>query len=696
MNTKRAELINEAENLAGLGIPVVATNGKRPIGGIYKATLDPSKIQKQFSGQSNVTGVTAHAIEGGCVVLDVDGEVGFESLVRLQEETGLKLDVPTCHSGSGDGAHLWYLLPNGAEVKQGPLTGYPGLELKMWVVVPPSIHPDTQEQYQWETSLAQGARRELPEAIVELAAKRERLEVESTGEIPKGTRNDTLYRLGCSMRGNGVGADVIREVLGRKNRLECVEPLPDVELNRIVESVLEHRPGLTYTDSGNAQRLVNLHGDRIIYVEETETWHVWTGKVWRADNRELTLVELGKDTADHMIRDAARINSTGPKDSLLVWARKSLNRSRIHNAIELARSIPEVRTSVEQLDREPWLLNVQNGTLNLKTGELRPHRKDDYLTHILGIEYNPDAQAPRWEQFIEEITEGNENLAKVLQYVVGSALAGVQRDHKLVLFYGDGANGKTTFLETIQKLLGPYATSAETETFMKRGKQRSVRNDIADLKGARLVTTPETEEGETLAEVTVKELTGGDTIKARHLYKDYFEFKPQFTLVLRGNHLPTIHGSDHAIWRRIYPVPFPVQIPVEQQDPELQQKLLGELPGILTWAVEGCLGWQEEGLPDVPEVAALKDSYRQEQDHTERFIRTGLVKAEEGEIQATRLYEGYADWCGGQGVSPKSRTAFFKKLSGDRRFRKLERRDANYYAGWRLKVAKDRVREAIG
>ncbi|GHU12348.1 hypothetical protein FACS1894161_0380 [Spirochaetia bacterium] len=254
--------------------------------------------------------------------------------------------------------------------------------------------------------------------------------------------------------------------------------------------------------------------------------------------------------------------------------------------IEVASWIPDLNVKTDHLDTNPWLLNVENGTVDLRTGELREHRQEDMITKIAHVTYDKNADCPIWRNFLMEIMNYNAELIRFIQTAAGWAITGNTSEQSMFILFGTGANGKSTFLNTIMNLLGDYAIATPTETFMKKSGDQ-ITNDIARLRGTRSVTTTEAEQRRRLSEPLIRQITGNDRMTARFLYGEFFSFVPTFKIFMATNHKPVIKGTDHGIWRRIKLIPFTNRIPEEKQDKNLEEKLRAEASGILNWLLEG-------------------------------------------------------------------------------------------------------------
>ena len=312
--------------------------------------------------------------------------------------------------------------------------------------------------------------------------------------------------------------------------------------------------------------------------------------------------------------------------------------------MEAAQNILEVNIVSDDLDRNPWLLNVKNGTIDVLTGEFREHRQEDMITKIANVEYDPQTDCPLWKQFIRKIMNYKTDVINFVQTVAGWALTGDTSAQTMFMLYGSGANGKSTFLNTIMYLLGDYAIATPTETFMRKNGDQ-ITNDIARLRGTRFVTTTEAEQGKRLSEPLIKQITGNDRMTARFLYGEFFSFVPTFKIFMATNHKPVIKGTDHGIWRRIKLIPFTNRIPEEKQDKNLEEKLRGEASGILNWLLEGAQRWTVERLKTPQIITSATDEYRGEMDVIGNFIRERCAQEPEASIRARELFKCYQDWC---------------------------------------------------
>ncbi|MHC4474094.1 MAG: phage/plasmid primase, P4 family [Planctomycetota bacterium] len=418
-----------------------------------------------------------------------------------------------------------------------------------------------------------------------------------------------------------------------------------------------------FTDVGNAERFAHEWKDEVRYCHTSGKWHLYdpdTG-TWRSDLID-RVRQLAKKTVREMYAEASKIKDKDRRTKTAEHALKCESKAKMDAFLALAQSEPEIPVTNDHFDKDPWLFNCLNGTLDLKTGKLKPHDKTYLITKLAPVKYIEDAECPLWLSFLDKVMDHNEHLISFIQSAIGYSMTGDIREQCILFLYGIGSNGKSTFLETMRHVMGDYAQQTDFKTFLI-DKCDSIRNDLARLKGARFVSAAEVDSGKRFAEVLVKQVTGGDTITARFLHREFFEFRPEFKIWLAANHKPQIWGTDIAIWRRIRLIPFNVIIPEEQQDHELPDKLKKELPGILAWAVQGCLDWQEKGLGVPDEVRNATMEYKDEMDILAPFISECCVLNPRAESAASELYQTYCDWCDQNGETAIKQRTFGIRLS---------------------------------
>jgi len=603
-----------------------------------------------WSGVGIVTGQVS-----GVLVLDVDGPEGEAELQRHGHPV-----TPMVRTASG-GLHLYFRHPE-HDVRTG-IRVAPGLDVKAsggYVVAPPSVGANG-KPYEWIVSTEEAELAEPPGWLMRLLVPRQRNgPAPAVGEqIPKGQRNQALASIGGSMRRRGMGEAEILAALEVANERRCSPPLEAEEVGKIAASVARYEPvdnvvrlsvnghgslhppaGFNLTDLGNAERFAARHGEGVRYCYPWRKWLVWTGAHWERDDAG-RVHRLAKETVRAIYREASDAKVEDRRKALAKHAAASESETRIRAMVELSKS--ERPISPDELDADPWLLNVKNGTIDLRTGELREHRREDLITKLAPVEYDPHAVAPALEAFLERVLPGEE-LRGFVQRAAGYSATGNTSEQCMFIHHGPGANGKSTFQEAVSAALGDYSMRTPTETLLVK-RAGGVPNDVARLKGARFVTASETEEGRRLAESLVKDLTGQDTISARFMWAEWFDFKPTHALHLSTNHKPEIRGTDAAIWRRIRLIPWAVTIPAVEQDKKLPEKLRGELPGILAWIVRGCSEWLREGLKAPEEVRQATRAYRAEMDVLAAFLADCCSRDEEEEAFAGELWGAWKRWC---------------------------------------------------
>lgn len=450
-------------------------------------------------------------------------------------------------------------------------------------------------------------------------------------------------------------------------------PASPAELQAIADGksngIDDDRPP-AFTDEALALRFAERHADDLRYVAAWSRWLQWDGKCWRFDD---TLHAF--DQARHICREkAAECNM--PRTAAVLASAKTVA------AVErLARSDRRLAASVDQWDVDPWLLNTPAGVVDLRTGKLRDHDPTDYMTRITAVA--PGGACPRWHAFLERVTGGDEALVGFLERVFGYALTGETREHALFFGHGPGANGKSVLLSTVAGIMGDYHKTAPIETFTASSVDRHP-TDLAGLRGARLVTAVETEEGRRWAESKIKALTGGDKIAARFMRQDYFQFSPQFKLFIAGNHKPGLRSVDEAIRRRFNLVPFTVTIPAAERDPELADKLEAEWPGILAWMVQGCLDWQGASLSPPPAVTEATAEYLESQDAIAAFLDECCHLGGSEWTSRSKLFAEWSQWASDNSEYTGTRHRLFEALE-NRGIKPVRRSSGGGFVGIRLK-----------
>ena len=417
---------------------------------------------------------------------------------------------------------------------------------------------------------------------------------------------------------------------------------------------------LPHTDAGNAEMLTVPYAERLRLDHRRDRWLIWTGTRWSKDkDGELTRLVLA--SMRHRQELALKVKDDDKRKKALMWALGSESGKRMRDAVNIARNLRPLADSGESWDKSPMLLGVGNGVVDLRTGELRAALPDDRITMNTELDYDAAATAPRWEQFLAEVFEDDDELIGFIQRAVGYTLTGDTREQCLFLCHGGGANGKSTLLDTLRDIFGDYAANTPFSTF-EMNRQSQNTNDLAMLARVRLVTAAETNEASRLNEARVKAITGGDPITARFLHKEFFTYQPSFKVWLAMNHKPIITGADDGIWRRIRLIPFNASFKKDKADKNLPAKLHEEKQGILTWAVRGALDWLAGGLQEPMIVRAATVDYRRESNNVLRFVDEATYKSNIGNTQASKLYKEYRQWCSDNGEHEVSNTEFGNRL----------------------------------
>ncbi len=425
------------------------------------------------------------------------------------------------------------------------------------------------------------------------------------------------------------------------------------------------------TEAGNALRMVEQHGSELHWVPELGSWFIWNYVRWLRD-ADGEIMRLSKSVARSFLRAASEPGlSKAEVSDLVAHAKLSESLRGLRATPELTKSEPGITISQEMLDVDTMLIGTPTGTIDLRSGEAIAPNPAHLITKSTGVAFDPAATCPIWDRVVREVFDENPELIGYFWRLCGYFLTGCTNEQIIVFAYGTGANGKSTLLTILLSVLGEYAKQTPAETFSLK-LPGAIRNDLARLLKARLSVSTETAEAARLDEPLVKQLTGGDPVAARFLRQEYFEFVPQFKIIIATNHKPIIRGDDHGIWRRVHLLPFTKTIPPEQRDKKLTEKLYGEREGILAWMVRGCLEWQQRGLDAPPAVLKATEAYRDDMDVFGQWLDECCVIAANAAVQSKDAYESYKKWVASRGMKAMSQSPFSRKLE-DRGFSRVKR-----------------------
>lgn len=457
-----------------------------------------------------------------------------------------------------------------------------------------------------------------------------------------------------------VSLDEARQAVTEHNTAVIVPPWDDVRLAREFDHLLERdmqtdgpigakgvkAPPLS--EDAIAAAFVTHHARNTRHCAALGGWMWWCGTHWQRDDRSLV-----REFMRQVCRSVASHADSKP------IARRIASDRTVVAALRLAAADPEISSAVGAWDNAPMCLNTATGVLDLETGEVHAHDPTRLLTQI--AEASPGGSCPLWLRFLDRITDGDRELQAYLQRVAGYCLTGSTREQVFFFFHGTGANGKSVFLQTLSAVLGSYAATAAPGTFTASRGERHL-TELAGLRGARLVVAFETESGQSWAEGRIKTVTGGEPIRANFMHRDHFEFRPQFKLIVAGNHRPALTSVNEAIRRRLHLVPFPVTIPDEDRDLMLSDRLLEERDGILAWAIEGCVEWQRRGLAPPPAITGASAGYIADEDTVGEWIEECCVTGPGCKATARTLYASWAAWAEAAGAAKGSQKSLGEAL----------------------------------
>jgi len=426
--------------------------------------------------------------------------------------------------------------------------------------------------------------------------------------------------------------------------------------------ILSYLNEKSLSDLGNADAFVSLHGSRVRFDHNAGRWLIFNGSVWCQDV-DGQVHRLAIDCIRKRYLAASLISDDMKRQKIIAWALKSEDLYRKNALLDHAKNMLQIATTIDRFDLDPMLLGVKNGVIDLRIGRLLRGQPDHMVSKCCSCEFKPDAKCPRWEQFLGEIFSGDREIINFIQLAIGYSLTGLISEQVFFMLHGRGANGKSTFLETIKLMLSDYAATTQPTTFeASRFDGDRQTNDIAALKGTRFVTASEVREKSRFNEARLKSLTGGDTITARFLHREFFTYQPSFKVWLAVNHVPKVDDTSIAFWRRVHLIPFERQFLDHERDPHLKEKLIEEITGILSWAVAGCLAWQKEGLPIPTKIRAATDNYRNSSDIVVQFLKDCTIQGEDMQVEAGRIYDAFKKWCETNGESWMTGTMFGRRM----------------------------------
>lgn len=695
-------LLQAALDYAARDIPVFpckpsTPNAKQPLvkNGFKAASTDPQQIRAWWAQWPDAMIGIPTGATSGFWVLDIDaakapGEPsGFSTYVALLQQHN---ETPADHASQctpSGGQHILFKYTTPIKNSAGKIG--PKIDVRGdggYIIIAPShIHgvgsytasngfldniPDAPD---WLTRLAtepsQKKARTVPTPAHTPPAYGQKAldsECSALAATPRGQQNEELsrsaWRMGNLVAGGHLSYDAARAAL-----LNAIQGWEQLDLRKITDTIdRQLKEGMTHprgpepeplkgggspaqaapkskplpTEDSLASAFTTRYAGKFLFCYDTGAWFHWDGVRWKKDRPQYSL---------QLMRELCReLNEDGkPVLGKLVTST---------GALKFARG--EMNTSSEIWDADPWLIGTPGGVVDLRTGALSPGLPDQHITKLSGVAPADTADCPLWYQFLDDATDGDQELQRFMRQMTGYCLSGLTREHALFFIYGPGGNGKSVFLNILNTILADYATTSALTTFTASNSDQHP-TDLAMLRGARLVSVSETEDGRAWAESRIKQLTGGDKITARFMRQDFFEYMPQFKLLIVGNHQPTLRNVDDAARRRFNIIPF-VHKPV-RPDPDLEKKLKAELPAIFRWAIDGCLDWQEHGLVRPESVIAATQDYFDSQDLFSRWIEECCERGPKDWTATKALYESWAVYAKGNGEDPGDVRKFGPMLS---------------------------------
>lgn len=637
----------------------------RPKHGVKDATTQEDTVLQWWSQWPYANIGIATGARSGVFVLDVDIKHGGEdALELLMARHGLLPDTRICQTGGG-GFHVFFKLPRDRTMANSVSKVGPGIDVRGdggYVVAAPSNH-SSGRTYQWnnpECSIVAA-----PDWLGELCSNAsprpptgESSKQDAAPEfLSKGRRNTDLTALAGFLRSKGLAQEGIEAALTSVNS-QLTTPLPATEVESIAQGIGRYAPQIKLDELFFTDVLVNAFGGRIRHCTPLG-WTIYDGTVWRPDDGEKFVTEIAKRTAEEFTAYAETLR-TGDEPLFSQKAIASVKkRSFITSTLRLASSNPRVTAAIADFDAEPSLLCLENGTLDLRSSTLIPHRAEHMLTRKMPVSFDEKAESPVFDKFLAETLPAED--AAFAMRAFAYALTGSGNEQKFLIFWGVGRNGKSTLVKIIGRLFGEYAVNAEPTSFLRKA-DNSASNDVARLARARLVTTSEFPNGAVLDVPLIKRLTGQDQITARFLYKEHFEYEPRFLLLMVTNYMPVIEGSDAAVGRRVLALPFRNIVPPHEVDPELDRKLWEERSGILNRLLGALKEYRAVGLSPSENVRAQTAAFLDDTNLIKRFVDNSCEVSPQATAPVLEVYSRFRFACYDEGIKAMSQRSFSQQL----------------------------------
>ena len=640
---------------------------KRPYtkSGFKAATRDEAQIRKWWTRFPKAMIGVPTGKNTGLLVIDID-----ESEDKNGETSFAKLgidDPATCQTRTvSGGRHLIFKYPDGYHLRNSA-SGHLGQHIDIrgeggYVIWAGSQTPRGAYAYRDEYSPEEVGFLELPESLLGILLNKEGKNHRAQNDfstIKNGARNDTLFREGVTLVNAGVSEQNVRNHIEARAK-DCEDSLDTEELKNIQNSALKYRKStsIPFTDLGNGERFINDHAEDVIFCSDQKSWYVWSDAYWVVSEQRVR--QLAKQTTRNIPIEA--VSSPEMVQKIITWQKSSEAMPRQNAMLEAASFDPKIAQPFSIFTKDANLFNLQNGTYDLRNQTLRPHKKTDHIIRIANGSLLRGAKCSRWLEFIKEVTNNDAELAIFLKKFCGYLLSGNRNEQIILFLVGKGANGKSVFLSVLKHVFGSYAGVINSKALVDRSTS-AIPSDIAGLANKRFVLLSEFPEHLPLNTATVKSITGSDEITARHLYKAWFEFKPQFQIVCAVNELPKLDWVDDAYFRRVRILPFQRVFQQKEMDKNLEQKLKAETDGIINWMIEGYEKYKTEGLQPSQKMIDFLNDYQGNQDPVKQFVETTIFKCEEGAfLPLFEIIKEFNSFCYRQGFTEPTENAIKKRL----------------------------------